>query len=152
MIDKRFIGHQLPAFKVAVEAGRLKFFAKATGQTDPVYSDEAAACAAGYPNLLVPPTFFFCLEMESRDAEALRTRMGMDYRYLLHGEQEFTYFAMAFAGDTLCFEQRIENIYEKRNGALEFVERKTLVTNQHQAKIAQLRAITVVRHPVGVQP
>ena len=39
MIDRRFIGHTLPAFDVRVEAGRLRFFAKATGQTDPLYVD-----------------------------------------------------------------------------------------------------------------
>lgn len=45
MIDKRFIGHVMPTFSAVVEAGRLRFFAKATGQTDPLYSDEAAARA-----------------------------------------------------------------------------------------------------------
>ncbi|OYU29637.1 MAG: acyl dehydratase, partial [Comamonadaceae bacterium PBBC2] len=37
MIDRQFIGHTMPAFQVLVEKGRLKFFAKATGQTDPIY-------------------------------------------------------------------------------------------------------------------
>ncbi|HEY9068038.1 MAG TPA: MaoC family dehydratase N-terminal domain-containing protein, partial [Burkholderiaceae bacterium] len=41
-IDRRHIGHVLPSFTAAVEAGRLRFFAKATGQRDPVYVDEAA--------------------------------------------------------------------------------------------------------------
>ena len=48
MIDRQFIGHTMPAFEVLVEKGRLRFFAKATGQTDPVYTDEAAARAAGH--------------------------------------------------------------------------------------------------------
>lgn len=55
MIDRKYIGHAMPAFDVLVEKGRLRFFAKATGQTDPVYSDEAAARAAGHPGLPVPP-------------------------------------------------------------------------------------------------
>jgi acyl dehydratase len=147
MIDKKFIGHKLPPFKVFVEAGRLRFFAKACGQTDPVYSDEIAANKAGFPHLPVPPTFLFCLEMDSPDPAAIRNLLGLDYRTILHGSQDFTYYGMAYAGDTLCFEQSIENIYEKRNGALEFVERKTLVTNQHLTKIAELKALTVVRHP-----
>ena len=40
MIDRRHIGHTMPPFSVEVEKGRLRFFAKATGQDDPV-SDEA---------------------------------------------------------------------------------------------------------------
>ena len=55
MIDRRHIGTQMPPFTVDVEASRLRFFAKATGQTDPVYSDEASARAAGHPGLPVPP-------------------------------------------------------------------------------------------------
>ena len=55
MIDRKYIGHAMPGFDVLVEKGRLRFFAKATGQTDPVYSDEAAARAAGHPGLPVPP-------------------------------------------------------------------------------------------------
>ena len=149
MIDKRFIGHVMPTFSAVVEAGRLRFFAKATGQTDPLYSDEAAARAAGHPGLPVPPTFLFCLEMESPDPAAIRNLLGMDYRSLLHGEQGFTYHAMAYAGDTLAFEQRIEDIYDKKGGALEFVVRTTRVTNQHQQLVAELRCVTVIRNATG---
>ena len=149
MIDKRFIGHVMPTFSAVVEAGRLRFFAKATGQTDPLYSDEAAARAAGHPGLPVPPTFLFCLEMESPDPAAIRNLLGMDYRSLLHGEQGFVYHAMAYAGDTLTFEQRIEDIYDKKGGALEFVVRTTRVTNQHQQLVAELRCVTVIRNATG---
>lgn len=145
MIDRRYIGHTMPAFSVPVEAGRLQFFAKATGQTDPVYSDEAAARATGHPALPVPPTFLFCMEMASPDPAAIRNLLGLDYTRLLHGEQAFTYHAMAYAGDVLQFSQRIEDIYDKKNGALEFVVRKTLVTNQHGAEIAELRSVMVLR-------
>lgn len=146
MIDRRHIGHEMPAFDVEVEKGRLRFFAKATGQADPVYTDEAAARAAGYAGLPVPPTFFFCLEMESPNAATLRDLLGLDYRTLLHGEQGFTYHRMAYAGDTLTFRQRIDDIYDKRNGALEFVVRKTRVSNQRGEPVADLRCVTVVRH------
>jgi acyl dehydratase len=146
MIDRQYIGHTMPAFEVAVEAGRLRFFAKATGQTDPVYLDDTAARAAGHPGLPVPPTFLFCLEMESPDPAAIRNLLGMDYRRLLHGEQGFTYHRPSHAGDVLRFEQRIADIYDKKNGALEFVERITRITNQRGEHVADLRAVTVLRN------
>ena len=145
MIDRRYIGHTLPAFSVDVEKGRLRVFAKAIGPTDPSYVDVEAARAAGPPGLPVPPTVLVCMEMESPNPAAIRDLLGMDYKRLLHGEQGFTYHAMAHAGDTLTFSQRIEDIYDKKNGALEFVVRHTQVTNQRDELVAELRCVTVLR-------
>ncbi|WP_017761220.1 MaoC family dehydratase N-terminal domain-containing protein [Pseudacidovorax intermedius] len=146
MIDRQYIGHAMPPFEVDVEPGRLRFFAKATGQTDPVYAEEAAARAAGHPGLPVPPTFLFCLEMESPDPAAIRNLLGLDYRRLLHGEQGFAYHRLAHACDRLRFAQRIEDIYDKKGGALEFVVRQTRVSNQRGEHVADLRSVTVMRH------
>jgi acyl dehydratase len=146
MIDTRHIGLQLPPFTVEVEKGPLRFFAKATGQDDPVYTDEAAARAAGHPSLPVPPTYLFCLEMEAPNPTAIRDLLGIDIGRVLHGEQGFTFHRMAHAGDTLTFEQQIGDIYAKKNGALEFVVRKTRVTNQRNEHVADLRCVTVVRN------
>jgi acyl dehydratase len=146
MIDKRHIGHVLPPFAVEVEKGRLRFFAKATGQDDPVATDEAAARAAGHPSLPVPPTFFFCLEMDSPNTAAVRELLGIDLGRVLHGEQGFTFHRMAYAGDTLTFRQHIADIYDKKGGALDFVVRKTTVHNQREELVAELRCVTVVRN------
>ena len=145
-LDTQYIGHRFAPFSAEVEKGRLKFFAKAIGQTDPVYSDEAAAKRAGHPGLPVPPTFLFCLEMESPNPGELRELLHIPVPKILHGEQRFTYHAMAFAGDTLTFEQRIADIYAKKGGLLEFIVRETRVTNQHGRPVADLHGITVVRH------
>lgn len=146
MIDTRHIGHTFPPFSADVEKGRLKFFAKAIGQTDPVYTDEAAARAAGHPALPVPPTFLFCLEMDAPHPGAIRDLLDLPVPKVLHGEQRFTYHGMAYAGDTLTFQQRIADIYSKKGGLLEFVVRETRVTNQRGEHVADLHGITVVRH------
>lgn len=146
MIDRAFIGHTMPSYTVPVEASRLRFFAKATDQTDPIYTDEQAARGAGHAALPVPPSFLFCLEMESPEPAAIRNLLGMDYRSLLHGEQRFTYHRMAYAGDVLQFEQRIADIYDKKGGALEFVVRDTKVTNQRGEHVADLRCVTVIKN------
>ncbi|MFO1327952.1 MAG: MaoC family dehydratase N-terminal domain-containing protein [Rubrivivax sp.] len=146
MISREFIGLTMPAYTVEVEKGRLRFFAKATGQTDPVYADEVAARAAGHPGLPVPPTFLFCLEMDAPDPAALRNRLGIDIAKILHGEQRFRYHRMAFAGDRLTFEQRVADLYDKKGGALEFMVRETRVTNQRGEHVADLVGTTVIRN------
>lgn len=55
MIDRASIGRTWGPWDVVVEKGRLRLLAKAIGETRPVYTDEAAARAAGYRSILAPP-------------------------------------------------------------------------------------------------
>jgi len=57
MIDRSYIGHKREALTVVVEPFQLRLFAKAIGETNPIYLEEEAAKAAGYRNMLAPPTF-----------------------------------------------------------------------------------------------
>jgi acyl dehydratase len=152
MIDRRHIGTSLAPFSVEVESGRLRFFAKATGQTDPLYSNEQAARAAGHPGLLVPPTFLFCLEMDAPNPAAIRELLGLDIARVLHGEQGFFYHRLAYAGERLTFAQSIEDIYDKKGGALQFILRKTQVSDQQGLAVAELRCTTVYRQALPAQP
>lgn len=144
LIDRKHIGRKLDAFRVQPSAHQLRFFAKATGEDNPVYFDDSAARDAGHPALPLPPTFLFSLEFEQPSA-AWRAEMGIDVSRILHGEQHFSYHRMAYAGDTLQYESRIADIYDKRNGALQFVVRETRVTNQHGEHVADLRSVIVQR-------
>jgi acyl dehydratase len=146
MLDKKFIGYTLTGFISEASAWRLRFFAKATGQDDPVYIDAEAAHAVGYRGLPLPPTFLFCLDMDAPNPAEVRELLGIDLGKVLHGEQSFTYHQMAFAGDRLSFQGRIADIYAKKGGALEFVVIATRVTNQHGALVAEMRKTTVVRN------
>ncbi|MBS0453802.1 MAG: MaoC family dehydratase N-terminal domain-containing protein [Proteobacteria bacterium] len=146
MIDTKHIGAVVARHSVEVEAGRLRFFAKAIGQGDPVYSDLEAAKAAGHPALPVPPTFLFCLDMDQPNPRATMELLGIDIGRVLHGEQRFDYHRMAYAGERLTFETRIADIYAKKGGAMEFVVRETRVTNQAGQAVAELRGTIVVRN------
>jgi len=146
MIDKSHIGKTFPLHSVVVEAGRLRFFAQAIGETSAVYVDEVAAQAAGYRSLPVPPTFLFGLEMERPDPLAWLPEVGLNLARILHGEQNFVYHQPACAGDVLTFETCISDIYDKKNGALEFVVKKSRVSNQHGEHVADLKTVLVQRN------
>jgi acyl dehydratase len=145
MIDDTLIGHTLPPHSADVEAGRLRLFAKATGETRPEYCDEAAARAAGHPSLPAPPTFAACLYLDVPDPFAWYRDLGVDLGRVLHGAQSFRYFAPIHAGDRLTFASRIGNILRKKNGTLTFIVRDTAVTNQAGLRVAEVRSTIVVR-------
>lgn len=146
MIDKNYIGQRLARHTVEVEKGQLRFFAKATGQTDSVYFDETAARSAGHRSLPVPPTFLFCLEMASPKPRAMYELLSIDISRVLHGEQRFVYHRQACAGDRLSFEPTVADIYHKKGGALEFVVRETRVEMEGGVHVADLRSVIVVRN------
>ncbi|SAK80488.1 hypothetical protein AWB80_05073 [Caballeronia pedi] len=143
-IEKKHIGMRLPVFSATADAWRLRFFAKAIGETNPVYFDEAAAHDAGHPTLPLPPTFLFSLEFE-QSSTAWRDELGIVSSRILHGEQSFEYHRVAYAGDLLRYESRIADIYDKKNGALWFIVRETRVTNQRGEHVADLRSVIVQR-------
>ncbi|MET7987460.1 MaoC family dehydratase N-terminal domain-containing protein [Streptomyces sp. NPDC005281] len=149
-IDPAVIGTRYPAFRTVAEHGRLRFFARATGQQDPVYTDVKVAEAAGHLDLPVPPTFLFCMEMDNPDRGRFLADLGVDIRTILHGGQDFEYHAQAYAGDTLTFTTAAKDVYSKKGGALEFIVRATHITRDGQP-IATLTSTTVVRDPKAGQ-
>lgn len=148
-IDQAVIGSELEPTCLTVEAGRLRFFAKAIGETNPIFFDDHAASAAGHRALPVPPTFLFAIELERPDPFDWIVRLGVDVRSILHGEQEFVYHSVAYVGDILTARPKIIDVFTKKNGALEFVVKETTVGRSDGCRIADLKTVLVVRN-VGV--
>ena len=146
MIDRSWIGAEVGTSTLTIERGRLRFFAKAIGETDPIYLDEAAARAAGHADLPAPPTFLFTAELDSGAVFNLLDKLGVPHEKILHGEQSFEYLGPVVAGDTVQVRSLIRNIYDKRQGALEFIELESEVANQRGEAVARLRSVIVVNH------
>ena len=146
MIDRKWIGHALPASVLPIERSRLQFFAKAIGETDPVYTDAAAARAAGHADLPAPPTFLFAAELDSGAAMRLLAQLQVPIAKLLHGEQSFSFHTTACAGDTVTVQSTVSDIYAKKDGALEFIVKTSRAVNQRDELVAELRSVLVCRH------
>lgn len=144
MIDTKWIGHRFPKMTWEVEKGRLRFFAKAIGESRPEYIDESAAQMAGHPSLLAPPTLLFSGPLDHDSVPKIVQLLNINMGNILHGEQSFTYHAPVFAGDILDFEDQITDITSKKGGALELVTRETSVRNQRGELVAVLRNVLAV--------
>jgi acyl dehydratase len=149
-LNAGLIGSAREGATLLVTRSRLRLFAKATGQRDPVYVDVAAARQAGHPDLPVPPTFFFGVNLEAPEPLAFLVEAGVDIRALLHGEQSFTYHRTAYAGDTLTSHPVVTDVFEKKGGALTFVVTETPVVDQRDVTVATLRETLVIRELAGV--
>lgn len=147
MIDRSFIGVASEPRTVDVEKGQLRFFAKATGETNAIYFDEDAARKAGHKALPAPPTFTFSLALGAPPKRGdIFGDMGIDMRRVLHGEQHFTYHHLIYAGDRITLVTTTSDIYEKKGGKLEFVVQDTSAVNQDGILCTVMRVVTVVRN------
>jgi acyl dehydratase len=140
------VGTTVAPLEVLVERGRLRLFAKATGQRDPLYTDVDVARAQGHPDLPVPPTFLFGLQLERPEPFGWLTDLGVEMNHVLHGTQRFVYHSPAYAGDTLTFAASITGVTSKKGGAMDLIDLRTVVSRGEEP-IATLEQTTVVRYP-----
>jgi acyl dehydratase len=149
--DRTLIGRQSQPSTVRVIAQQLKFFAKAIDQRNPIYFDEAAAKAAGHPELPMPPTFAFSLILAAPEQSGYALQqINADPRYILHAEQEFRYRELIYAGDEVSITTRIEDLYEKKGGTLHFLIQRHDLRNQAGVLCLEASSTFVMRSPEDI--
>jgi len=136
MADTSDIGKIGKPVVMKIESGKIREFAKAIKDRNPLYYDEAFA-KQEIGGIMPPPTFLMTLAHWD-DGEG-QPRVSLDTRRILHGEQEFEYCKPIYAGDTLTAVTKVANIFEKkggRGGTMTFVVMDTDFTNQKGEKVA----------------
>jgi len=145
-MDRTLIGRTWPDKQYTITADALRFFAKATGETNPVYLDEVAAKAAGHPSLPVPPTFLFSAELLAQADSFWIEEINVPLEKVLHAEQSFELDRVVHAGETLTIGSSISDVYDKKGGLLEFVTRDVTYRDASGQRCALLKSVLVVRH------
>ena len=102
--------------------------------------------AAGYRALPAPPTFPMVLDMEGTELLPVLALLKMDIARILHGSQEFEYFAPICAGDSITVTSRIVDIFDKKGGALDFVVMENTYSNQQGDQVAKATSTLVQRN------
>lgn len=146
MLDQSIVGKEYAPFTVEIEKGRIRFFARSIGETNPVYFDESQARAAGFHSIPVPPTFPFTISMDANQSFMVLDDLGVDKTRSMHGEQSFTYHGEICAGDVITGRQKVVDMYDKKGGALVFVVTETRLENQNREHVCDLRTTIVVRN------
>lgn len=136
------IGRRGEAVVLPVERGHVRRFAEATGDESPLYRDEAAARAAGYPRIPAPPTFAAALR-----APDPRIGLDVDFTKLLHGEQTLRYERPLYVGDELTVQASIVEAYAKagKAGEMDFMVIETVGSDPTGARVFSSRSLTVIR-------
>jgi acyl dehydratase len=142
-LNPALVGKAYPAISYEVGREKLREFAVAVGETDPVYHDEAAARAAGHPDLPAVPTFAVVLSMRAGQLVYGDPDLGLDYSRVVHGEQEFVYHRPIRAGDRLLASGKVAAAEAK--GRHELLILETQVTTEAGEPVCTVRATLLSR-------
>ncbi|MGH7917879.1 MAG: MaoC family dehydratase N-terminal domain-containing protein [Candidatus Binataceae bacterium] len=142
-VDKSIVGKTGKSFTFPIEWSKVREFARAIKDPNPIYFDPEAARkeCGGIP---VPPTFLQAAAFW-QDADSTPT-MHFDMRRILHGEQEFEFFKPILVGDVLSGTSRIADLYEKeggRGGKMTFLVMEIEYRDQKGEKVAVARSTLV---------
>jgi len=140
MVDRSIVGTEMGGSWMLVEQGKVREFAKAILDDNPVYSEDDPP---------LPPTFTMAMAHwpapQGGQAAGL-SKLGLDMLRVLHGGQEYEYLGEIKVGDKLTTRSKIADIYEKegkRGGTLTFVTSETTFTNQRGEDVLVARTILV---------
>ena len=80
---------------------KVKEYARAVGETDPLYLDHEAARAAGHADVVAPPMFAVVYAAPAITAALFDPELEIDFSHLVHGAQAFTWGRSCVAGDEI---------------------------------------------------
>lgn len=122
MPEDSLIGRSSPPRTYAVEQGAIRALARAIGDPNPLYQDEAFARQHGYRNLVAPPTM--CVTLEADPIPGL----DLPATGMVHGAQEIHHLRPICAGDTVHVVASLLDVTRKRTklGDVAFVSIETV--------------------------
>jgi len=143
MLDKSLIGRESEPVVHDVERGAIRRFVEALGDPNPLYVEEEAARAAGFPALPAPPTFPAALAGNER----FRHSLDLGTRILLHSEQQFEYGRQILAGDRLTVKTRVADVQERvgASGPMDILVLEDEARDAQGALVFRAREVLVLR-------
>jgi acyl dehydratase len=132
-LNRDYIGRSFPA-GAPYEVSRVKIaeFADAIGDPNPLFRDRAAAQAAGFRDVIAPPTFAIVISMAGSARAVGDPGLGINYAMVVHGEQRFEYARPLMAGDVVTSQSTITDIRDAgRNAMLSTTTEISTVDGEH---------------------
>jgi len=136
MADRSLIGKPLDEFPLPVDRSKVREFARALFDDDPVYERRDARA----------PLTFSAASMHFRDDLQVFDDLGLDLRRVLHGETTWEYLAPVTVGDELVAHRRIADIATrpgKRGGDMTLVTFEIEFVNQRGETVMRERDVII---------
>ena len=122
---------------------KVREFSRAVFATSPLSLDVAAARAAGYSDLVAPPTFAVVVQELTLRQLLSEPDAGIDFSRVVHGDQRFTFTRPIVAGDELIATLTVASI--KSLGGHSMVTAESSIVGADGVHVVTATSTLVVR-------
>ena len=137
------VGKTFPPVVYAVGREKIKEYANAVGETNPLHLDHEAARAAGHADVVAPPMFAVVYSAPAMAPAIFDADVGMNFAAMVHGGQEFVWGPPVVAGDEITTEAVVKDIHE--GGGKGFYVFETVSKNQNGETVCTGTWTNIVR-------
>lgn len=142
-VNTQAVGKTYEPLVYAVGREKIREYARAVGETDPVHLDVDAARAAGYEDVVAPPMFAVVYGGAALGPALFDPEVGMNFAQMVHGGQEYVWGPPVVAGDEITTVVKVKEISE-RDGRGYYIYESTS-RNQRGEEVARGTATMIVR-------
>lgn len=143
VIDHKFIGKEYEPTEYEIGREKMREYARAVGDENPLIMDNEAGSASEYGDCIAPPVFASVYNLMGAAQLFFDPGVKLNMAMLVHGEQEFEFHKPVRPGDVITTTGKIADIAEKGNNDLLVYEARSV--NQDGELVTVGRATFVIR-------
>ncbi len=128
------VGKQYPPFEYEVGREKIREYANAVGESNPVHHDPGAAREAGFRGVVAPPMFCVVYSAGAMAPAIPDPEIGINLMMMVHGSQEFEWSEPVVAGDTITTVATLKDVFDK-NGMKFYVFESESKNQEGQATV-----------------
>lgn len=143
-VNPNFAGRVYPPTEpYAVSAAQITAFAEAVGAQSPLHSDADAARAAGFADVVAPPTFAVTIAQNCEAQFVADPEAGIDFTRVVHGEQKFAHHSPITGGDEIVATLHVDSL--RQAGGHSMITTRTELTRPDGGAVSTVTSMIVVR-------
>jgi acyl dehydratase len=137
------IGKTYDPVTYAVGREKIREYAAAVGETNPLHHDVEAARSAGYADVVAPPMFAVVYASRAVGPALFDPEVGLNFALMVHGAQEFRWGPLVLAGDEVSTIASVKDVSER--GGMQFFVFESVSENQRGETVAVGTWTNIVR-------
>jgi acyl dehydratase len=142
-VNAQAVGKTYEPTVYAVGREKIKEYARAVGETNPVHLDVKAARAAGHADVVAPPMFAVVYSSPGLAPAILDPELELNFAMMVHGGQQFEWGPLVVAGDEITTTVTVKDVSER--AGLGYYIFESISTNQDGEQVCRGTWTNIVR-------